>query len=251
MDEKEILQQSEQHADNTDRKREIRELLNELLPESDRSDDVDEMMRNYINNSEGYRKEQENANERISAAIAQEPIIARAFIAMVNGGKSEAARTLVRHLGQEFFNAEEGSPEYDAISQADEDYRKELESLKQADDTFNKNFDESWNTIVPFCEQHGINPDKFEDDIWQKILEPLLQGNFNHELLLMLKKALDYDKDTEDAFAAGEVKGRNENINKMRSQQSDGLPKGLGTQATQSERPKRKVNPLIEAALNA
>ena len=68
----------------------------------------------------------------------------------------------------------------------------------------------------------------------------------------VLKKALDYDKDTEDAFAAGEIQGRNTNINKMRTKASDGLPTGLSSQAAPAvERPKVRRNSLIADALNA
>jgi hypothetical protein len=67
-----------------------------------------------------------------------------------------------------------------------------------------------------------------------------------------LKKSLDYDKDVEDAFAADQVKGRNMNINEMRSKVGDGMPKGLTSQAMPVvEKPKRKVNSLIADALKA
>jgi hypothetical protein len=62
---------------------------------------------------------------------------------------------------------------------------------------------------------------------------------------------VDYEKDTEDAFVAGETKGRNMNINEMRMKPSDGMPKGLSSQAVPVEQPKRKVNSLIADALKA
>ena len=70
------------------------------------------------------------------------------------------------------------------------------------------------------------------------------------EVFDRLVKAVDYEKDTEDAYAAGQISGRNMNINEMRMKPTDGMPKGLSSQAA-PERPKRKVNSLIEKALNA
>jgi hypothetical protein len=55
----------------------------------------------------------------------------------------------------------------------------------------------------------------------------------------------------EDAFVAGEVKGRNMNINEMRGKVGDGMPKGLTSQAVPVEQPKRRMNSLLEKALKA
>ena len=85
--------------------------------------------------------------------------------------------------------------------------------------------------------------------VYNEILIPLLDGVKDETLPGKLKKSLDYDKDVEDAFVAGEVKGRNMNINEMRGKVGDGLPKAMGSQGV--EQPKRKVNSLIAKALNA
>lgn len=69
---------------------------------------------------------------------------------------------------------------------------------------------------------------------------------------MKLKKGLRYDKDTEDAFAAGEVKGRNTNIHEMRAKVGDGMPKGLTSQGAPTEvKQKRPINSLLAKALNA
>jgi hypothetical protein len=86
----------------------------------------------------------------------------------------------------------------------------------------------------------------------EKVMGPVMGWEANDEVFGRLVKAVDYDKDVEDAFVAGEVKGRNMNINEMRAKPSDGMPKGLSSQAAPaSERPMRKMNSLIEKALNA
>lgn len=62
--------------------------------------------------------------------------------------------------------------------------------------------------------------------------------------------ALTYEKDVEDAFAAGDIKGRNTNIQRMREDFGDGMPKGMSSVAPNIEA-RRKRNSLLEKALNA
>jgi hypothetical protein len=81
--------------------------------------------------------------------------------------------------------------------------------------------------------------------------KPVLEWEASDETFNKLVKAVDYDKDVDDAFEAGEIKGRNTNIHEMRSKPSDGMPSGLSSQAPVVERPKRKVNSLIADALKA
>ena len=66
-----------------------------------------------------------------------------------------------------------------------------------------------------------------------------------------LDHAVTYEKDVEDAFAAGNVKGRNTNIRRMQETFGDGMPKGMNSVApVQQERPD-STNSLIDSALKA
>ena len=67
----------------------------------------------------------------------------------------------------------------------------------------------------------------------------LLCANLNHG-----------EKDVEDAFAAGDIKGRNTNIQRMREDFGDGMPKGMSSVAPNIEA-RRKRNSLVEKAVNA
>ena len=77
-----------------------------------------------------------------------------------------------------------------------------------------------------------------------------MAGRYTLDVCTALDHALTYDRDIEDAFAAGDVKGRNTNIMRMKQDFGDGLPKGMSSVAPVTE-PKRRGNSLIEKALNA
>lgn len=220
---------------------ELKTLLNEIVPENERSEDVDSMALNYI-------KKQSEFNERMVEALSKDERFAQVMVDVVNG-KSNAAAALARYYGKGFLSAEEGSPEYEEMMAAENSRNEELANIKAATEEYNANFDESMKTIAPFAEENGLDADEFRIKIEDEILIPLLSGKWDKELLTKLNKALMYDKDTEDAFAAGQVKGRNENINKLRAMPSDGMPKGLNSQASVDK--KRVKNSLIEQALNA
>jgi hypothetical protein len=63
--------------------------------------------------------------------------------------------------------------------------------------------------------------------------------------------AVDHEKDVDDAFQAGEVKGRNMNIYELRAKPTDGMPHGLNSHGTMKEQMPKKRNSLIAAALEA
>ena len=72
------------------------------------------------------------------------------------------------------------------------------------------------------------------------------------EVCLALDHAVSYEQDVEDAFEAGNIKGRNTNIRRMQENFGDGLPKNMSSVAPpQSGRRGSKGNSLIDAALNA
>ena len=88
------------------------------------------------------------------------------------------------------------------------------------------------------------------DSVWEKLVFPIMAGRYTDDVCTALDHAITYDQDIEDAFAAGDVKGRNANIQRMKEDFGDGLPKGMSSVAPDVQR-KRPRNSLIEKALNA
>ena len=222
---------------------ELETLLNEILTEEERTGDVDAMALNYI-------RKQKEMSDKLIEALSTDARFASAMVDIMNGkGGGEA---LVRHFGKGFINAQEGTPEWDEILQADKEWNDTRTQGMVAAEEYDKKAAAWFDAFDDYCNRMNLNADVYKIKVEDEFIIPVLEWEVSDKIFDSLVKAVDYDKDTEDAFAAGEIKGRNENINNMRAKPSDGLPKALGTQATITpERPKRKVNSFVASALKA
>lgn len=223
-------------------RQELEALLLEILPEEKQTGDVDQMALDWI-------REQREMNNRLAEKLSEEPEIAQVLVEVVNGGT--AAKSLVRRFGRDFINAEEGTPEYDEMMAADEEFRAERESIRAKKAEFDTKAAAFFTAFRDYCEKNNLVYEEYIGKIMEKVLGPVMSWEAADEVFDRLVKAVDYEKDTEDAFVAGETKGRNMNINEMRMKPSDGMPKGLTSQAVPVEQPKRKMNSLLEKALKA
>lgn len=224
-------------------RQELETLLNEILPEEKRTGDVEQMALDYI-------RENIDANNRIAEAIADDPRAAQMF-ADIASGTRKAGPAIARYFGKNLLTAEEGSPEFDEIVAADEEYWNERETSKKAKEENDLKMAEFFDWLEEELKDETGEEGEMLRRVYEEILIPLTDGVKDKELTGKLKKALSYDKDVEDAFKAGEVKGRNINIHEMKGKLGDGLPKALGSQGAPVEQPKRKVNSLIAKALLA
>lgn len=224
-------------------RQELETLLNEALPEEKQTGDVEQMALDYI-------REMKDMNGRLVEAMSSDPRMAQVFAEVIDGGK--AAQALIRHFGRRFFDVEEGTPEYEEMMAADAEYQqgiKDMEMNKAAFDEKARNF---FVALDDYCNRMNLNADVYKVRIVDEVLTPALDWVATDDFFGKLVNAVDYDKDVEDAFEAGKVKGRNMNINEMRGKIDDGMPKGLNSQGTPViEKPKRIANPLIARALNA
>lgn len=222
-------------------RQELETLLNEILPEEKRTGDVDQMALDFI-------KEQLESNNRIAEAIAEDERLAQAF-ADVAAGTRKPAAAIARYFGKRFSTAEEGTPEYDEVMAADEEYFNEREKMKADREKQAVGASEFFDAFENYLEAQGLDKEKYVDAVFKEVLEPALDLRVDETLFARLVNAVDYNKDVEDAFKAGEVKGRNTNIHEMKGKIGDGLPKAMGSQGVQ--KPKRPMNSLLAKALNA
>ncbi len=221
-------------------RQELEALLTEVLPEEKRTGDVEQMALDYI-------KELRSSNDRIIEAISDDPRAAQMFADIVNGTRKPGA-AIARYFGKGFM-ADEGTPEYDEMMAADEEFFNERESAKRTAEEHNAKMLDFLDWLE---EQLGEDAEgERMRRVYNEILIPLLDGVKDETLPGKLKKSLDYDKDVEDAFVAGEVKGRNMNINEMRGKVGDGMPKGLTSQAVPVVEKPKKRNRMLESALGA
>lgn len=188
-------------------------------------------------------------NNRLAEALERDPRLAQMLIDMVEG-KRNAHSAVARYFGRGFVEMDERSPEYEEMMLAEEE--RLAEAARVADDRreYETNIKESLPVIEEFCKENGYDMSSFMNDVWEKLIFPILTGRYSKEVCVALDHALTYDKDVEDAFVAGDIKGRNTSIQRMKEDFGDGLPKGMGSVAPDME-PRRRRNSLIEKALNA
>lgn len=201
-----------------------------------------DLLLNYLFQS---RKE----NERLKDVLESDPRLAQLLLDMING-KRNASGAVARYFGRSLMELDENSPEYQEMLQADEERQMEAARLANDREEYESNLRESRPVIEAFCNEHGYDVAEFMDKVWENIVFPIMAGRYTTEVCTALDHALTYEKDVEDAFAAGDIKGRNTNIMRMKGDFGDGLPKGMSSVAPATE-PKRRGNSLIEKALNA
>ena len=188
-------------------------------------------------------------NERLVTMLERDPRLAQMLVDVVNG-KRNAHSAVARYFGRGFVNVDEDSPEFEEMMLADEERKNEIMRLANDRREYEANLEQSMPVIKAFCEDKGYDPSDFLDNIWAKLVFPIMAGKYTDDVCTALEHAINYEQDVEDAFAAGDIKGRNTNIQRMKEDFGDGLPKGMSSVAPDGSSPRRR-NSLIEEALNA
>ena len=188
-------------------------------------------------------------NERLALALEQDPRLAQMLVDMVEG-KRNAHSAVARYFGRGFVNVDEDSPEFEEMMMADEERKNEVMRLANDRREYENNLQQSLPVIEAFCKEKGYDSSDFMDNVWEKLIFPIMAGVYSTDVCTMLDHAITYERDVEDAFAAGDIKGRNASIQRMKEDFGDGLPKGMNSVAPDAQQ-KRPKNSLIEKALGA
>ncbi len=196
-----------------------------------------------------YRNVEQNL--QLASILGEDPRLAQLFADVVNG-KRNAHAAMARYYGKSFLDYEEGTPEYEEMMMMDEERRKEALELARNRRSYEDNLEASRPVIEQFCKERGYDPAQFLDCVWEQLVFPILSGYYSPEVCLALDHAVTYEQDVEDAFQAGNIKGRNTSIRRMQENFGDGLPKNMNSVAPATGNGRRsKGNSLIDAALNA
>ena len=225
-----------------------KERFNQLMTERIKGYNPDDEESAYGLLMDAYNSNEEQKN-RLAEALQEDPRLA-SLLADIVSKKRTAPGALARYFGKDFLSAEEGSPEYEEIMQAEEERKKETEIASKNAKEYQDNLQKSIPVIEEFCKGKGYPVEDFMDKIWELVISPIQHGIYTRELCEMLDKGFNYDSDVQDAMAAGEVKGRNTNINKMRNEEGDGMPKGISDNNFQNSG-KRKGKSIIDYAREA
>ena len=223
----------------------LEEWFKEFFGESFRLDDAEaqELLKEFL------RRNSEQ-NKQLATAMEQDPRLAQ-LLADVVRGKRSAHAAMARYYGKSFLDFDEGTPEYEEMLLMDEERRNEAYESARNRKEYENNLNESRPVIEAFCRQRGYDPVEFMDKVWEQLIFPILSGIYSQSVCEALDHAISYEKDVEDAFAAGNVKGRNTNIRRMQESFGDGLPKGMSSVAPVEEKRPSLGESLIDSALKA
>lgn len=188
-------------------------------------------------------------NQILADALQRDPRLAQMMLDVIEG-KRNAHSALARYFGNSMGILDEDTPEFEEVLKADEERREELMRAANERKLYEDNLEASRSVIDEFCRERGYDPADFMNRVWEELVMPILSGNYSYEVCTALNNALNYEQDVENAFAAGDIKGRNTNIQRLREDLGDGMPKGLSSAAPQPTA-RRRYNSLIEDALNA
>ena len=189
-------------------------------------------------------------NERLAEVLERDPRMAQMLADMVEG-KRNAHTAMARYFGSNYINYPEGTVEYEEMLLADEERRNEINNLIEDRRQYEANLAASQPVIQDFCNKRGYDPSDFLEAVWERLVMPILSGSYTAEVCVALDNAISYEQDIEDAFAAGDVIGRNTSIQRMKQDFSDGMPSGIRSAAPPVTNKPRRTNTLIEAALEA
>lgn len=231
-------------GDKPTKRQALHDMLKGLIDGYDPDDEESssEMLMKYLNDGNQQKA-------KLAEALKNDPRIAQLLSDIVSG-KRGAAGSLARYFGKDFLSAEEGSPEYQEILKAEEERKAEQEASEASKKEYQDNLEKSMPEVEAYCNEKGYQVDEFLDNAWNRLVQPILSGLYSKEVCEFIDKGLSYDKDVNDATEAGYVKGRNENIHKMKEERGDGMPKISGSENVK-EKPKKKSSSFLEMALNA
>ena len=184
-----------------------------------------------------YIRKGDEASERLAQAVEKDPQLAQAMSDLLSGKRSGAA-ALRRYFGDA---PEEGADGYDEWESSEAERLSELEAQKANADQYAANIENSKAVIDDFAAKRSLNAEDFFDEVYETLLVPIFNGEYTAELCDRLYKAMNYDTDVEESFAAGEVKGRNEKIDKMKTNLGDGLPRMKGVASPPKETKKKST----------
>ena len=136
-----------------------------------------------------YRKSNDESRKRISDMLSENPQLAQVLSDIANK-KRGAGAAFARYFGKDMLNAEEGTPEWDEIQQAEKERNEELLSLRKRGADYEANIEASKPVLDEFGKENGLDIDKFLDEAYSRIIEPIFLGKYDKEMLGRLRNAL-------------------------------------------------------------
>lgn len=205
---------------------------------------------NHIEALEGYKKNSEESNRKIIDLLESEPELSAVLRDMLKGMTLREA--LARNVDIDSLVGMEGDPDWDNISKAKNERIAKLEENRKWQSQVEENQQKTIESLAAFTKNKGLDEATVNDFIGyvSAMLEKAFNTYLDEETLERLYQAYSYKKDVADAENLGMVKGRNEKIQAMRKEKTegtDGLPKPTSSVAATEQEKAIETDSLLDA----
>ncbi len=219
----------EQPQGGTPRVSRVREYMKAKFPERQWADDeeFDDALADRLAEADAAIEGHERANRTIMEVIEAYPELAE-IIEDVAGGVPVTV-ALARQFSPEDLAVAEGEPDYDAYKKAAAERTKRLSDIRERTAARERNMAQSKTDVDAFFAERGMDEaeqGQFIEWVDNEILANLLDGKVDRSILTKLYQGWKFDEAVQDARTAGEVEGRNAQIEakRMKADKTDGLP---------------------------
>jgi hypothetical protein len=212
--------------------RKPRELLYERIrtsrPDAKYDEDEEEYSRqamSILDDLEGRAGQYDKMSEKMSARFNQNPEEAEAFLAYLDGASLPSA--IRRYMGDEALVMKEGDEGWDEYQKAGKEREEQFASNRAALDQFMQNAQDSDVTMADFIAEAGLDEKGAQNfkDLVVSIANDMSAGKITKDTLMLLNRAMNYEKDVEGSREQGRVEGRNEKIEvEKKRMKGSGLP---------------------------
>lgn len=212
--------------------RKPRELLYERIrtsrPDAKYDEDEEEYSRqamSMLDELEGKAGQFDQMSEKMSARFNKNPEEAEAFLAYLDGASLPSA--IRRHMGDEALVMKEGDEGWEEYQKAGKEREEQFASNRAALDQYMQNAKDSDVTMADFITEAELDEEGAQNfkDLVVSIANDISAGKITKDTLMLLHRAMNYDKDVEGSREQGRVEGRNEKIEvEKKRMKGSGLP---------------------------
>ena len=107
-----------------------------------------------------YRQTNDRSREQMAEALSSDPRLAQVMGDIV-GKKRGAGASFARYFGKDLLSAEEGTPEWDELQQAEKERQDEIIASTKRAEEYNRNIEASQPILEKFAKDKQIDIDDF------------------------------------------------------------------------------------------
>lgn len=214
----------------------FRKRLKERYPDEDPADENgwEELYNRYMDESEAEVGKYKDAEGRLTELCKVYPEFGELVYNMLEN-KMPLRVAVAKVLSQEDLIPQEGDDDYEAFRKAYDERSAAVKKKEGLSKEIEGNENKSLETIDAFCKDKGLSEEQKERliDLINDQFTELLYKRISPDMLEGFLKQMNFESAVEEAGKAGELKGRNANIEAKRVKEEtvsagDGLPGGGG-----------------------